>query len=49
MMLAGRMRSTNTFFCNTSSSPAGDRINWKIFRADSGQSFHVSGHTSASM
>ena len=49
MTLAGRIRSTKTFFCNTISSPAGERIAWKILRAASGHSCQVTGLTIASM
>ena len=49
MMLAGRIRSTKTFFCSTISSPPGERIAWKILRAVSGHSCQVTGRTIASM
>ena len=47
--LAGRMRSTNTFFSRTIASPAGDRMLWKTLRALSGQSSQVTGRTIASI
>ncbi len=43
------MRSTKTFFSSTISSPAGDRIAWKIRREASGQSAQTSGTTIVSM
>ena len=49
MTLAGRIRSTNTFFWRTISSPAAPRIAWKTLRATSGHSNHVTGRTIASM
>ena len=49
MMLAGRMRSTNTFFWSTISSPDGARIAWKIRREGSGHSDHCSGRTTPSI
>ena len=46
----GRTASTNRFFSNTMSSPAGDRKAWKMPRAASGHSSHVAmGRTMASM
>ena len=46
---AGRIRSTNTFFSSTIASPAGERIAWKMPRADSGHSVQLIGRTIASM
>ncbi len=43
------MRSTNTFFSTTISSPAGERRAWKIWRAVSGQPVQAKGWTMASM
>jgi hypothetical protein len=43
------MRSTKTFLASTISSPAGERMAWKILRALSGHSAQVTGRTMASM
>jgi hypothetical protein len=43
------MRSTKTFFARIISSPPGERSAWKILRAASGHSAHVTGRTIASM
>ena len=43
------MRSTKTFFSRMMASPAGERMPWKMERALSGHSGHVTGRTIASM